>query len=114
LSSLDNFDNKGRKVCCKVSLYKQEGQHPLTGHRAANLRLLAIGQSVSRTQASDAMTSQLPRYEAQCVQRRCFQSGPVPLRSDIKGTVLSPANIIIDTTRKAIDCATTLPLALFI
>jgi len=96
---LDNFDNKGRKVCCKVSLYKncqrrivaqsiafrvvsiywqgddpfplkswlqvtyplltaasfdtfclvapqpqeieQEGQHPLTGQRAANFRLLA-------------------------------------------------------------------------
>jgi len=34
------------------------------------------------------MTSRLPRYEAKCVQRRCFQCGLVPLRSDIKGTEL--------------------------
>jgi len=27
-------------------------------------------------------------YEAKCVQRRCFQWGSVPLRSDIKGTKL--------------------------
>jgi len=31
------------------------------------------------------MTSRLPRYEAKCVQRRCFQCGSVPLLSDIKG-----------------------------
>jgi len=29
------------------------------------------------------------------VQRRCFQCGSVPLRSDIKGTELTPANILI-------------------
>jgi len=29
---------------------------------------------------SDAMTSRLPRYDAKCVQRRCFQWGSVPLR----------------------------------
>ena len=46
---------------------QQEGQHPLTGQRAANFRLLA-NRIVSRTQASDAMTSRLPRYEAKCVQ----------------------------------------------
>ena len=44
---------------------------------------------------SDAMTSRLPRYEAKCVQRRYFQWGSVPLRSDIKGTELPPANILI-------------------
>jgi len=42
------------------------------------------------------------------VQCRCFQYGSFPLRSDIKGTELPPADIL--TTRKAIDCATTLPL----
>jgi len=52
----------------------------------------ATGQPVSRTQASDAMTSRLPRYEMKCVQRRCFQWGSVPLRSDIKGTKLPPTN----------------------
>jgi len=34
------------------------------------------------------MTSRLPRYEAKCVQRRCFRWGSVPLRSYIKGTEL--------------------------
>jgi len=49
----------------------QEEQHPLTGQRAANFR---PGQPVSRMQAGDAMTSRLPRYEAKCVQIRCFYS----------------------------------------
>jgi len=57
------------------------------------------GQPVSWTQASDAMTSRLPRYDAKCVQRRCFQWGSVPLRSDIKGTKLPPANILIPLER---------------
>ena len=55
----------------------QEGQHPLT----ACHQFQATGHPVSRTQASDAMTSRLPRYELKCVQRRCFQCGSVPLRS---------------------------------
>jgi len=76
---------------------EQEGQHPLTGQRAANLRLLA-----NRRQASDAMTSRLPRHEANCVQRRFFQCGSVPLRSDIKGTELPPANILIPLERQLI------------
>ena len=69
------------------------------------------GQPVSRTQASDA-SGRLPRYEAKCVQRTRSNGESVPLRADIKGTEL-PLSIIqayIDTTRKAIDCATTLPL----
>ena len=36
--------------------------------------------------------------------------GSVPLRSDIKGTELPPASIVIYITRKAIDGATTLSL----
>jgi len=57
---------------------------------------------VSRTQASDAMTSRLPRYEAKCVQRRCFQWGSVPLRSDIKETELPPSNILMPLERQSI------------
>jgi len=60
--------------------------------RTARRQFQATGQPVSRTQASDAMTSWLPRYKAKCVQRRCFQCGSVPLRADIKGTELPPAN----------------------
>ena len=74
----------------------QEGQHPLT----ACHQFQATGHPVSRTQASDAMTSRLPRYEAKSVQRRCFQWGSVPLRSDNKGTELPPANILIPLERQ--------------
>jgi len=48
------------------------------------------------------MTSRLPRYEAKCVQRRCFQCGSVPLRSDIKGTELPPSNVLIPLERQLI------------
>jgi len=51
---------------------------------------------------SDAMTSRLPHYEAKCVQRRGFQWGPVPLRSDIKGTELPPASISMPLERQLI------------
>jgi len=61
--------------------------------RTARRQFQATGQPVSRTQASDAMTSRLPRYETKCVQRRCFQCGSVPLRSDVNGTELPPANV---------------------
>jgi len=60
----------------------------------------ATDQPVSRTQASDAMTSRLPSYEAKCVQRRCFQWGLVPLRSDIKVKELPPANIHVHRVSK--------------
>ena len=70
----------------------QECRHPLTGQCG---QFQATGQPESWTQASDAMRSRLPRYEAKCVQRRCFQWGSVPLHSNIKGTELPPANILI-------------------
>jgi len=70
-------------------------RRPASADRTARRQFQATGQPVSRTQASDAMTSRLPRYEAKCVQRRCFQWGSVPLRSDIKGTELPRANILI-------------------
>jgi len=80
-------------------------RRPASADRTARRQFQATGQPVSRTQASDAMTSRLLRYEAKCVQRRCFQWGSVRLRSDIKGTELSPANILIP-----LECATTLSL----
>jgi len=46
---------------------------PASADRTARRQFQATGQPVSRTQASDAMTSRLPRYEPKCVQRRCFQ-----------------------------------------
>ena len=90
-----------------------ETRRPASADRTARRQFQATGQPVSRTQPSDAMTSRLPRYEAKCVQRRCFHRGSVPLRSDIKGTELPPCQYI-DTPRKAIDCATTLLLTVFV
>jgi len=61
-------------------------RRPASADRTARCQF----QPVRRTQASDAMTSLLPRYEAKCVQCRYFQWGSVPLRSDTKGTELPP------------------------
>jgi len=83
-------------VMCKLT------RRPASADRTARRQFQATGQPVSRTQASDAMTSRLPRYEAKCVQRRCFQFGSVPLHSDIKGTELPPANILIPLERQLI------------
>ena len=96
-----------------VSAIPEITRRPASADRTARRQFQATGQPLSRTQASDIMTSRLPRYEAKCVQRRYCQWGSVPLRSDIKGTELPPCKYI-NTTRKAIDCATTLPLIVFI
>jgi len=77
-------------------------RRPASADRTARRQYQATGQPVSRTQASDAMTSRMPRYEAKCVQRRCFQWGSVLLRSDIKGTELPPTNILIPLERQLI------------
>ena len=74
-------------------------RRPASTDRTARRQFQATGQPVCRTQASGAMTSRQPRYEAKCVQRRCFQCGSVPLRSDIKGMELPPANILIPLER---------------
>ena len=80
-------------------------RRPASANRTARRQFQATGQPMSRTQASDATTSsRLPRYEAKCVQRRCFQWGSVPLRSDIKGTEPPPADILLplETERQLI------------
>jgi len=60
------------------------------------------------------MTSPLPSYEAKCVQRMKvlpMRVGPFAFRC--QGNGATPCQYI-DTTRKAIECATTLPLRVFI
>ena len=54
---------------------------PASADWTAPRQFEATGQPVSRTQASNAMTSRLPRYEAKCVQCRYFQCETVPLHS---------------------------------
>jgi len=45
----------------------KQTRRPASANRTARRQFQATGQPVSRTQASDAMTSRLPRYEATCV-----------------------------------------------
>ena len=63
-------------------------------------------------EASDA-SGRLPRYEAKCVERTRFRWGVCPFACRYQGNGATPCQYI-DTTRKAIDCATTLPLTVFI
>jgi len=77
----------------------QTPKHCLTVDPTIDPTVEITGQPVSRTQASDA-SGRLPRYEAKCVKRTRFQwGGLVPLRADIKGTELPPANILIPLER---------------
>jgi len=88
--------NVGHVGLCHLT--EQEGQHLLTGQRTAvNFRLLANQWAEHRlvTQWRHGC-----RAKAKCVQRRCFQCGSVPLDSDIKGTELPPANILIPLERQ--------------
>jgi len=95
-----------------VASRQSETRRPASADRTARRQFQATGQPVSRTQASDAMTSRLPRYEVKCVQRTCFHGvGPFAFR--YQGNRATPWQYI-DTTRKAIDCAKTLPLTVFI
>ena len=55
-------------VCVCLSARLSQTRRPTSADRIARRQFQAAGQPVSRTQASDAMTSRLPRYEAKCVQ----------------------------------------------
>ena len=77
-------------------------RRPTSADRTARHQFQATGQPVSRTQASDAMTSRLLHYEAKCVPCRCFQWGFVFMHSDIKGTELPRADILIPLERQLI------------
>jgi len=70
------------------------------------------GQPVSRTQATDASARAAALYEAKCVERTRFQWGAGPFARRYQGHRPTLC-LYTDTTRKAIDCATTLPLTVF-
>jgi len=74
---------------------KQEGQHPLTGQRAANFRLLANQWAERRL---------VMQWRHGCRAMRRSVSLCVQISKE-----RSYSCKYIDTTRKAIDCATTLP-----
>jgi len=51
----------------KPTMKYTESMHFMITDRTARCQFQATGQPVSRTQASDAVTSRLSRYEAKCV-----------------------------------------------
>jgi len=85
--------NKAKSQWKHSSYSKSKKNKKATADRTARRQFQATGQPVSRTHASDAMTSRLPRYEARCVcnagasnagQSLCIQisrerSYPLPL-----------------------------------
>ena len=98
LSRVRKHSYSERIVYKKASIRWQDSAPPISGYC----------QPVSRTQASDAMTSRLPRWGEVCAtQMLPMRVGPFAFRYQGNGAY-------IDTARKAIDCATTLPLTVFI
>jgi len=84
-------------------------RRPASSDRSARRQFQATGQPVSWMQASDAMTSLLPSYEAKCVQHMMVLPMRVgPFAFKYQGNGATPCQYL-DTTQKAIDCATTLP-----
>jgi len=55
----------------------------------------------------------LRRYKAKCVKTRCLQEGVSQIEPRFQGKGSSPCQYI-DTARKTIDCAATVPLTVFI
>jgi len=95
-----------------LSLFLLFTRRPASADRTARRQFQATGQPVIRTQASDTMTSRLPRYEAKCAtQVLPMRVGPFAYR--YQGNGATPCQYV-DTTRKAINCATTSPLTVFI
>jgi len=70
--------SSNQTVVCLYRLYRYSTRRPASADRTPRHKFQATGQPLSRMQASDAMTSRLPRYDAKCVRRRCFECGSVP------------------------------------
>jgi len=97
----------------REGLYRvlQEGQHPLTGQRAANFRLLANQWSERRLVTQWCHGCRAMRRSMCATQVLPMRVGPFAFR--YQGNWAIPCQYI-DTTGKAIDCATTLLLTVFI
>ena len=76
-------------------------RRPASADRTARRQFQATGQPVSRTQASDAMTSRLPRWGEVCAtQVLPMRVGPFAFR--YQGNGATPANILIPLDRQLI------------
>ena len=69
------FEFPRERKCSTDCFRRVITRRPASADRTARRKFQATGQPVSRRQASDTMTSRLPRCAAKSVQRRCFQCG---------------------------------------
>jgi len=89
---------------------KQEGKHPLRGQRAANFRLLA-------NQWAERSLVMQWRHGCHAMRRSVCNAGASNVGRSLFVQISRERSYpcqYIDTTRKAIDCATTMPLRAFI
>jgi len=107
-----NYKKRGKLqaklICCQAI---QEGQHPLTGQRAANFRLLANQWAEGRLVTQWHHGCHAMRWSTCATQVLPMRVGPFAFRYQGNGATRYQ---YIDTTRKAIDCTTTLLLTVFI
>jgi len=102
--------------CTLLKIYRQrqpnqwqEGQHPLTGQCAANFRLLANHWAERR------LVTQW-RHGRRAMRRSVCNAGASNAGRSLCVQILKERSypcLYIDTTRKVIDCATTLPLSFY-
>ena len=98
-ANVANF-NKIHQTVSEQQLFKQEGQHPLTGQRAANFRLLA-NQWAERRLVIQWRHGCRSMRRSMCNAGACNGVGPFAFRYQGKGA--TPCQYI-DNTRKAVDC----------
>jgi len=95
---------------CSYNFNEQESQHPLTGQRAANFRLLA-------NQWAERRLLTQWRHGCRAMRRSVCNAGASngvgPFAFIYQGNGATSCQYI-DTTRKAIDCTTTFLLTIFI
>ena len=101
----------------KTKRKQQEGQHPLTGLRAANFRRdfnwWLLGKPVFDCMFAVVKFFSISLMAAALCATHVLTMGVGPFAFRYQGNGATPCQYI-DTTPKAIDCATTLPLTVFI
>ena len=87
-------------------------RRPASADRTARRQFQATAQPVSRTQASDNDATAAALWGEVCA-KQVFPMRVGPFEFRYQGNGATPCQYI-DTTQKAIDCSTTLPLRVFI
>jgi len=78
-------------------------RRPASADRTVRRQFQATGQPVSRTHASDAMTSRLPRYEASATQVLPMRVGPFAFQYQGNGDTASQYTVTTDRQLTALQ-----------